>query len=319
MKVCKFGGTCSAYPNAIENILKLSKDNKRRVFIFSAVGKENEFDEKLTDLLIEYTENELSRDVVESKIISKLEKLIEITKTDFRIENWFQSAASEFLKTGDTNKFISRGEEWTAQIMARFLHLPFVSAEKFMFLKNGEVDLKKSQSHLKSLLKKFGHIVVPGFYGIEKGYIKLFSRGGSDVSGAIIAKLLNAQIYENWTDVEGIFQVNPAVCKSKTISKLSYADLALISSHDGKVVHPDCAQILDDSATVMQVRSIFDLQSPPTEISSSQTNSLPYICYKQIGNNIEVKVCKSHSDYKIMHTNKNNLSKTIKKEYKVFS
>lgn len=316
MKVCKFGGTCSATKPAIQNIASLACDSDRKVLVFSAIGKENEFDEKLTDLLIEYTENSLSREVIESKILAKITNLLENTKTNFDIENAFLNSTSEFLKTGDKNRFISRGEEWTAQIMAQFLHLPFVSAEKFMFLKNGKIDLKKTQSHLKSLMKKFGRIVVPGFYGIEKGRIKLFSRGGSDVSGAIIAKLLNAQIYENWTDVEGIFQVNPAVCKSKTISKLSYADLALISSHDGKVVHPDCAQILDSSATVMQVRSIFDLQSPPTEISSSQINSLPYICYAQNENDVEIKICKNFNKYKVVCAKRKDFAKIITKEYK---
>lgn len=316
MIVCKFGGTCSAYQNAITNILTLSKCDDRRIFVFSAIGKENCDDEKLTDLLIEYCENEQPRDVIESKILTKIENLIEMTGTVFDIEKQFLLASNNFLKTGDRQKFISRGEEWTAQIMAQYLGLPFVSSEKFMFLKKGEVDEEKSRRALEKLLKKHKRIVVPGFYGVEQGHVVVFSRGGSDVSGAIIAKLTNSEIYENWTDVEGIFQVNPAVCKSKTISNLSYADLVLISSHDGKVVHPNCAQILDSSATVMHVRSIFNIDTPFTKVSSYLKNSLPYICYKQNANRIEIKICQNFDNYKTIKTNVKNLIKTIEKEYK---
>lgn len=316
MIVCKFGGTCSAYSNAIENILKLSKSDERRIFVFSAIGKENDSDEKLTDLLIEYCENEHSREVVQAKIITKLEKLIERTETNLGAEQQFQIAATEFLKSGDRQKFISRGEEWTAQIMAQYLHLDFVSAEKFMFFKNDKVDMKKSRNKLEKLLKKHKKIVTPGFYGVEKGKIRLFSRGGSDASGALIAKMLNAKIYENWTDVDGIFQVNPTICASKVISTLSYSDLALISSHDGKVVHPDCAQILNDSLAITHVRSIFNPHLPGTKISSTSANSLPYICYKQNSNRTEIKICQSFNDYKTIKTKPDNLIKKISKEYK---
>lgn len=316
MIVCKFGGTCSAYPNAIENILKISKNNERRVFVFSAIGKESADDEKLTDLLIEYCENVHSREVIQTKIITKLEKLIEYTEARFDAEQQFQIAATKFFKSGDRQKFISRGEEWTAQIMAQYLHLDFVSAEKFMFFKNGKIDSKKSRRNLEKLLKKHKKIVVPGFYGVEKGKITLFSRGGSDVSGAIISKLTNSAIYENWTDVDGIFQVNPSICASKIISTLSYSDLALISSHDGKVVHPDCAQILNGSDVVTHVRSIFNPLSAGTKISSNLANSLPYICYKQIDSKIEIKVCQNYNNYKIINSKSHNLSKTIAKEYK---
>lgn len=316
MIVCKFGGTCSAYPNAIENILKISKNNERRIFVFSAIGKENADDEKLTDLLIEYCENEHSRDMVASKILTKLERLINITGTAYNIEKLFFASANDYCKTGDRQKFISRGEEWTTQIMAQYLHLEFVSAEKFMFFKNGEVDTEKSRRKLEKLLKKHKKIVVPGFYGIEKGKVTLFSRGGSDVSGAIISKLTNSAIYENWTDVDGIFQVNPSMCASKVISTLSYSDLALISSHDGKVIHPDCAQILNNSAIVTHVRSIFNPTSPGTKISSDLANSLPYICYKQIDGKIEIKVCQNYNNYKTTNSKSHNFSKTIAKEYK---
>lgn len=315
MIVCKFGGTCSAHPNAIENILKLSRDNERRVFVFSAIGKENVDDEKLTDLLIEYCENAHSREVVQTKIITKLEKLIERTEANFGTEQQFQIAATKFLKSGDRQKFISRGEEWTAQIMAQYLHLDFVSAEKFMFFRNGKVDTEKSRQKLEKILKKHKKIVVPGFYGVEKGKITLFSRGGSDVSGALIAKMLNAKIYENWTDVDGIFQVNPSICASKVISTLSYSDLALISSHDGKVVHPDCAQILNGSNVVTHVRSVFNPLSAGTKISSNLANSFPYICYKQNDDKIEIKVCQDFNNYKIISTTFKKLSKAISKEY----
>lgn len=316
MIVCKFGGTCSAYSKAIENISALSKNDARCVFVFSAIGKENSNDEKLTDLLIEYCENEQPRDVLESKILTKIERLIEITETTFDIEKQFFLASNDFLKTGDRQKFISRGEEWTAQIMAQYLHIDFVSAENFMFFKNGEIDTEKSRRKLEKLLKQHKKIVVPGFYGIEKNCVKLFSRGGSDVSGAIIAKLTKSEIYENWTDVDGIFQVNPTIYPSKVISTLSYADLSLISSNDGKVVHPDCAQILNGSTVGMHVRSIFNVDAPFTKISSNLKNSLPYICYKQNSNRTEIKVCQTSNNYRIISTKSQNLSKIIAKEYK---
>lgn len=316
MICCKFGGSCTAHPESLKNILKLSLNEERRIFVFSAVGKENSDDEKLTDLLIAYCKNEQSRDVIESKILTKIEKLIETTHAEFDIEKAFQTAANNFLKTGDRDMFVSRGEEWTAQIMSQYLHIPFISAEKFMFLKHGKVNITKTQARLIKLLKKHDRIVVPGFYGVENGHITLFSRGGSDVSGAIIARATNSQTYENWTDVAGIFQVNPYILKSQTIKKLSYSDLALISSHDGKVVHADCAQILDGSDINMLVRSLFDPKAPFTKISTSATNSLPYICYAQNENDVEIKICKNFNDYKVIHAKQQDLEKIVAKEYK---
>lgn len=316
MIVCKFGGSCTANIVAIKNIKKATKNSlSRKICVFSAIGKENPKDDKITDLLISFADNSNQRDLIQKRIIEKFQKLSKETKTKFDIKTRLKREIDIFLKTNDKERFVSRGEEWTSIIMARYLKYKFISAEKVMFFKEGKFDFEKSQKRLEAIMKKEPKIVIPGFYGVEEKKIKLFSRGGGDVSGAIISIIANADIYENWTDVEGIYEVNPRILKTQTIKKLSYQDLEFMTTFDVGVIHNDCAKILKGTGIKLYVRSIFDLKSSKTVVKDDVKNSQPYICLDENEKNTTVFVCKDFKKFETIHLNKEEIFKEIKKLY----
>lgn len=316
MIVCKFGGSCTANIVAIKNTKKVTKNSlSRKICVFSAIGKENPKDDKITDLLISFADNSNQRDLIQKRIIEKFQKLSKETKTKFDIKTRLKREIDIFLKTNDKERFVSRGEEWTSIIMARYLKYKFISAEKVMFFKEGKFDFEKSQKRLETIMKKESKIVIPGFYGVEEKKIKLFSRGGGDVSGAIISIIANADIYENWTDVEGIYEVNPRILKTQTIKKLSYQDLEFMTTFDVGVIHHDCAKILKRTGIKLYVRSIFDLKSSKTIVKDDVKNSQPYICLDENEKNTTVFVCKDFKKFETIHLNKEEIFKEIKKIY----
>ncbi len=312
MIVCKFGGSCTALPEAIKNIKELARDTDRKGFVFSAIGRESKEDKKVTDLLIAYSNGAQS---AREKILEKYKKLLKFTGVRVKIKSRLCEIFNEYLKTKDRSKLLSRGEFLTAYIMSKYLNIKFVPAEKLLFYSGGALDFDKSRSRAKFYLSKYGRIVVPGFYAIENGKIKLFSRGGGDVSGALVSYLLDAEIYENWTDIEGIFEVNPSVLKSRPIKTLSYNDLKLMTSLDAKVVHEECANILSGTNVKLNVKSIFAPQKEGTLISKNDKSSSGYICFAQNDDSVKIYLCKSFKDYIIFNSTKENFKEEIRNLY----
>lgn len=312
MIVCKFGGSCTALPEAIKNIKELASGAGRKAFVFSAIGRESVEDKKVTDLLIDYSNGDQS---AKEKVLEKYKKLLKFTGVRVKIKSDLDKIFNEFLKTKDRSKLLSRGEFLTAYIMSKYLNIKFVPAEKLLFYRDGILDFDKSRSKAKFYLSKYGRIVVPGFYAIENGKIKLFSRGGGDVSGALISALLDAEIYENWTDIEGIFEVNPNVLNSQPIKTLSYEDLKLMTSLDAKVVHEECAKILSGTHVKLKVKSIFAPQKEGTLISNSEKNSSGYICFTQNGDSVKIYLCKSFKNYIVLSSTKEKYRDDIKNLY----
>lgn len=316
MIVCKFGGSCTANIVAIENIKKVIRNSSnRKICVFSAIGKENPKDDKLTDLLISFADNFNQRKTIQKRIIGKFQKLSKETKIRFNIKVRLKKEIDIFLRTNDKERFISRGEEWTSFIMAKYLGYKFISAERVMFFKEGKFDFEKSREKIEKIMKKEPQIVIPGFYGVEDKKIKLFSRGGGDVSGAIISIIAKADIYENWTDVEGIYEVNPQILKTQTIKKLSYQDLEFMTAFDVGVIHHDCAKILKGTRIKLCVRSIFDLKSSKTIVQDNVKNSQSYICLDENEKEIKVFLCKSFNDFKVISLDKKKIVENIKELY----
>ena len=315
MIVCKFGGTCTAYSSAIKNIKTiLQKSSKRKIFVFSAIGKENKQDIKVTDLLIDLS-NDKEVEKCKNIILSKFEKLLKITGVNFDIKYHLDKDIEEYKKTNDKEKLLSRGEYYTTFVMSKYLKIKFVPAEKILFFDGKNFDYQKSKARIEYYLKKYKHIAVPGFYFCDNGKIRLFSRGGGDVSGALCALISNADIYENWTDVEGVFEVNPDILKTKPIKTLSYQDLKFMTAMDASVVHSECAKILQNTKTKLCVKSIFEPQNKGTIISQNCHNSSRYICYKMCDDFVKIFVCESFDDFKVVLASKENYRETMKSLY----
>lgn len=245
IKIAKFGGSSVASAQMFERIKKIvGEDKMRKVVVVSALGKRDKADSKITDLL--YLVNAHIKYGVDYAPIFNLikERYIGIRDAlgiDCDIEKEFDEIETN-LKDGYGEEYlVSRGEYLCAVLMAKYLGFAFVDAEKlFHFDYYGKIDEKKTDEAIAALSVGKG-IVVPGFYGVyPNGKIKLFSRGGSDITGSLLARGLNASLYENWTDVSGIMMTDPRIVENpKRIEEITYDELRDLSYMGAKVLHEE--------------------------------------------------------------------------------
>ena len=247
LKVCKFGGTSMADGNVILSGAKIvASDAERRYVVVSAPGKRFSGDIKVTDLLYKCSDayetgDTQTFDETFAKICARflnIEK--EIGKT-VGMEAALELVKTEILAGAGRDYCASRGEFLAAKIMAEVLGVPFVDAtELIRFDEHGLLD-EKSFDLTAEVLKKYPRAVIPGFYGLgADGKVKTFSRGGGDISGAIVARGVRADLYENWTDVSGFFACDPRIVNSpKCIKELSYQELRELSYMGANVLHSE--------------------------------------------------------------------------------
>ena len=246
LKVLKFGG--SSLANAIQfqkvkNIV--NQDVSRRIVVVSALGKRDKNDHKITDLLY-LTAAHLKYGVdVESVFDIIKERYLEVKKDlnlKIDLEKEFEDIEKNFSKNIDEDYLVSRGEYLAANLMADYLGYNFVDSKDYiLFDFDGTINEEKTNEAIKELLKTSSKIVFPGFYGAyPDGSIHLLSRGGSDVTGSIVAKAVSADVYENWTDVSGFLVTDPKIVKDpKQIKEISYEELRELSYMGANVLHED--------------------------------------------------------------------------------
>lgn len=253
IKVAKFGGSSLSDGIQFAKVKDIIKsDPNRKVVIVSAPGRRNSEDNKVTDLLY-LVKAHLKYDVSYDNIYEMIKnRFVDIKKScglELDLDSEFAAIKKQLNKNISMDYLASRGEYINAKLMAEFLGYKFVDAAKLInFNYNGQLDIVKTEANFKEIFEVYHNIVIPGFYGsLPNGEIKVFSRGGSDVSGAIAAASLDADIYENWTDVSGILMVDPKIVENpKTISRVTYDELRELSYMGAAVLHED---------TVFPVRS----------------------------------------------------------------
>ena len=277
VKVCKFGGTSMADAAAIENVAKIIlSDNSRRYVVVSAPGKRNKEDIKITDLLYE-----CNREAVEngdcSKSFSKIKtRYIEIAndlKIDVDIENILEETEKEINRLKSSDFAASRGEYLNAIIMAAKLNFKFIdTAEIILFDQNGNFDSESTNALVGEKLKSSDYAVLPGFYGKDRnGNIKTFSRGGSDITGAIIARAVNAELYENWTDVSGFLACDPRIVENpRQIAVLSYKELRELSYMGASVLHSESIFPVRKGKIPINIKNTFKPEEKGTMILPSE-------------------------------------------------
>ena len=260
-KVCKFGGSSLADGKAVQavsNVLK--RDGERRYILPSAPGKRFQGDVKVTDLLYAYfrfcSASDKRADGVFEEICARFEEIADPFGLSAYAREELLSVRKELTKS--EAYCASRGEWLTAKILSKGWDLPFVDAEQLPLFQGDGFD-KTCFSAVRGVLKPYPKAVVPAFYGVnEKGEIKTFSRGGGDVSGAIIARALSADLYENWTDVSGVYECDPKIVRSaKRIPVLSYRELAEFSRSGACVLHGETLSVLDGSKIPVYIVNTF--------------------------------------------------------------
>ncbi len=246
MVTMKFGGT-SVAPGNFQCLKQLCAEN--RCVVVSAIGKEFDADEKVTDLLCRHfhgdetawrkIEDKFLRLVSENGVAVDVEKLLHIAKS--------QSLISQA-------HCLSLGEELTARIAAAYLRVPYLEAEKLVRFKNGRLCLKDSFHNLKSAFRGLKSGVIGGFYGGCENGRCVFSRGGGDVSGALCAVATESVIYENVTDVNGVCNADPKIVSdAKTIPNLSYAQMFMLAKSGAVVLHPDAVKMARNAGIPIRV------------------------------------------------------------------
>ncbi len=318
MKVCKFGGSSLTSKEKLKTILHLTKSKERKVLVFSAIGV-TENSKKLTDLLLDLARNKNNIEkYIKNKIliIEKLKFLTKLCGVNFDVEKNVNKILKKYKINNDNNYLTSRGEYLTCLILSGFLHIKFVPAEKIVcFESKNKINYLKTKNKLKSAIKKYGKIIIPGFYGVDsKNNLVLMQRGGGDLTGAIVARCLGANIYENWTDTDGIKEINPKIMPSKTIKNLSYADLNLITKCDAKVIQNKCAETLKNSNTILLVKNINNPHGNFTKVTKNFKGKNHFVTIKKLGKNFCVIAKNFNNDYIIKKVTK-NINLTAKKMY----
>ena len=244
--VCKFGGTSLADGNNIKRAADIVlSDPSRRYAVVSAPGRRFSEDVKVTDLLYACYKDSVEKGNCSeafSKIRKRFRSIVDELGLSFDIEPVLDKTEEEIETYKSADFTASRGEYLNARIMAVLLGWQFVDAKDIIFFKeNGTLDEKKSYPLIAEKLAEAKHAVVPGFYGTDAhGNIKTFSRGGSDISGSIVARAVNAALYENWTDVSGFLACDPRIVKNpERIGVISFKELRELSYMGANVLHAE--------------------------------------------------------------------------------
>jgi aspartate kinase len=250
---CKFGGTSLADAAQFRKVADIIRsDTQRRAVVVSAPGKRHKQDPKVTDILLSIHEM-VSRDMDPGPSIALLrERFLEIERelsVDAGMSGLIDSLEKSVRAGADRDWIASRGEHFSARIMAAYLRGAFVEAEGTVFLtSNGLVD-ERTWKELPGHLPAQGIFVLPGFYGTgPQGKVKTFSRGGSDISGAILARAADAKLYENWTDVSGLLMADPRIVPDAApMEQVTYRELRELAYSGANVFHEEailpCKQV----------------------------------------------------------------------------
>ncbi len=246
LKVLKFGGSSLADSSQFAKVKGIvDSDPDRQVVVVSAPGKRHSDDNKITDLLYlihAHIKYGVSYDSILVSIMDRFSEIRNAFGLQTEIEKIIDETFAGIDKKTPVDFIVSRGEYFCARLMAEYLGFRFVDAADWLkFDYEGKVDTAASESKLKEFKEIYGKIVTPGFYGsMPGGDIHVFPRGGSDITGAIVAAALNADIYENWTDVSGILMVDPRIVpEPKTIARVTYDELRELSYMGASVLHED--------------------------------------------------------------------------------
>ena len=244
--VTKFGGSslsCATQFEKVKNIV--TSDPKRKIVVVSALGKRDSSDTKITDLLYilhAHLKHSVPYEDVWNMLYTRFVGVQKDLGISYDITKDLDELKSELNKTISLDYLVSRGEYLTAKLMSSYLGYKFVDARDLLFYNfDGTQDELNTERNVKLAFNEHGNIVVPGFYGsYPNGTIRLLSRGGSDITGAILAKCLNASLYENWTDVSGVLAADPRIIKNpKAIKEITYAELRELSYMGASVLHEE--------------------------------------------------------------------------------
>ena len=244
--VVKFGGSSLASAKQFKKVADIIRADKGRKYVVpSAPGKRNDKDEKVTDLLYQCYDaasQGKSYKKILDKIRERYEEIIDGLHLNVNLDHEFQTIEENFVAGIGRDYAASRGEYLNGILMAAYLGIPFIDAAEVVFFDEyGNFLAEETNRELEESLAHTERAVIPGFYGSKKdGQICTFSRGGSDITGSIVARAIHADLYENWTDVSGFLVADPRIVDDpEVIETITYKELRELSYMGASVLHED--------------------------------------------------------------------------------
>ena len=283
IKVVKFGGSSLASAGQFAKVGDIIRsDESRKYVVPSAPGKRNAKDTKVTDMLYDcYAAAEAEEEFKPKlkKIKDRYDAIINGLNLKLSLEEEFRIIAENFAKKAGSDYAASRGEYLNGIIMAAYLGYEFIDAAEVVFFdENGEFDADKTDKVLSARLEKSEKAVIPGFYGAkEDGSVVTFSRGGSDITGSIVAKAAKADMYENWTDVSGFLIADPRIIKNPEVIKvITYRELRELSYMGATVLHEDAVFPVRKAGIPINIRNTNAPEDEGTLIVESTCHQSKY-------------------------------------------
>lgn len=282
-KVVKFGGSSLASAEQFRKVGEIiHSDNGRRYVVPSAPGKRSSGDTKVTDMLYDcYQSSGDSKalDIKIAAIAARYQEIIDGLALDVSLDEEFSKIREAFVNHVGSDYAGSRGEYLNGIIMAAYLGYEFIdAAEVIRFDEDGVFEPELTNKIMRARLEGVENAVIPGFYGaMEDGTIKTFSRGGSDITGSIVARAVHADLYENWTDVSGFLVTDPHIVENPaTIETITYRELRELSYMGATVLHADAIFPLRQEGIPINIKNTNRPQDPGTLIVESTCRQPKY-------------------------------------------
>ena len=273
IKVAKFGGSSVASAQQFKKVKDIIlSDPSRRLVVVSAAGKRDSKDPKLTDLLYlchAHLTYGVSCDDIFEKIKERFVEIRDELGLSYNVESDLDKLRASLSKDMSIDELVSRGEYFTSRLMAEYLGYYFLDAASCIFMDyDGSFIASQIAESLKKALAEHNGIVIPGFYGaLPSGKIKVMSRGGSDITGSLVAAGCNADLYENWTDVSGILMADPRIVDNPSpISKITYSELRELAYMGASVLHEDSVAPVKEVGIPLNIRNTNEPSHPGTMI-----------------------------------------------------
>ena len=309
VKVLKFGGSSVAdgiQLTKIKNIIDADPD--RRYIVVSAPGKRFDGDNKITDLLY-MCRAQMQHNIPYEQLFQVITDRYSAVKynlgIDVDLDRYYDEIRANLDNKCSEDYIASRGEYLSAILVAAYLGYDFVDTKGLiLFDKRGRLLADETNEALKAELAKHERAVLPGFYGSDKetGEIRVLSRGGSDVTGSLVARAVNADIYENWTDVSGLLMADPRIVKDpEPIQTISYIELRELSYMGASVLHEDAVFPVRLANIPINIRNTNEPDDPGTIITTEHAPEGKKVLSGIAGN----------KDFTVIAMNKNMLNKEI--------
>ena len=273
MIVAKFGGSSLADASQFQKVKAIVEaDPERQIIVCSAAGRRTKTDNKITDLLYlchAHLQYSVSCEPLFDLIRQRFCEIRDALGLSLDLEEPLAQLKEKMRQGISQDELVSRGEWLTSKLMAAYLDWPFVdAAEVIRFGYDGKIDHNVTRQLIRAQAQQTPRFVIPGFYGaLPNGRIKVMARGGSDITGSLMASALSARLYENWTDVSGILMADPRIIDHPVqIERITYSELRELSYMGANVLHEDAIYPVKDANIPIVIRNTNQPDNPGTQI-----------------------------------------------------